>query len=138
MKYDPKIFMSQFSIAKEFIYHLIYYRYLHKAYSECKLESEFWRYTINSHLLQAAIKWCMIFGSRGCNQTHLIRLNPDEAKNLEKSFIDGLKKRLGIDEQQWKLYWKEMTDFRDKYAAHTDIDYDAPVPNFNSALDIVF
>lgn len=138
MKYDPKIFMSQFPIAKEFIFHLIYYRYLHKAYLETGLKSEFWKYTIDSHLLQAVIKWCMIFGSYGCNKTHLKKLNPTEAKDIEKSFIDGLNKNLGIDAWQWKIYWKEMTDFRNKYVAHTDIGFNAPVPNFTKALDIIF
>ena len=138
MKYDSKIFTSQFPIAKEFVFHLIYHRLLNKAYSKLGLKSEFWTYTINSHLLQAAIKWCMIFGSDGCNQTHLKKLNPVEAKNIEKSFVIGIEKSLGIDAHQWKAYWKEMTDFRNKYAAHNDIEYNQPVPDFAKALNIVF
>jgi len=137
MKYDPEIFRNQFPIAKEFVFHLTYYRALHKAYSESGLKSEFWKYTIDSHLLQAAIKWCKVFGSHSHNETHWKKLNPDDEKEIRDCFIDSLNKSQGIDLKQWEVYWKEMTDFRNKYVAHTEIGFTAPVPDFTKAMNIV-
>lgn len=135
--YDTDIFRKQYPLAKEFIYHLTYYRFLNEAYSANELKSVFWQYTINSHLLQATVKWCKIFGSNNCNDTHWKRLTT-EPTNLQRSFRDGLKKSLGINQGQWDIYWTELTDFRNKYIAHSEIGFIAPVPSFDMALNIVF
>jgi hypothetical protein len=45
---------------------------------------------------------------------------------------------LGISWHDWKQYWGNMKDFRDKYAAHRALKYDKPVPNFDFALKTVF
>jgi hypothetical protein len=63
MRYDRKVFVHQFPIAKRFINHLTYYRVLHKTYTDRKLRNEFWTLTIDADLHAATIYWCMVFGS---------------------------------------------------------------------------
>jgi hypothetical protein len=83
MKYCPEIFASQFPVVKRFLYHLAYYRSLHKGCSSSGFVSEFWVHTIDAHLLHATISWCKVFGSDGCNDTHWKKLNQEENKELQ-------------------------------------------------------
>jgi hypothetical protein len=138
MHYEPAVFMNQFPIVKRFVYHLIYYRALSKAYKESRLESEFWTLTIDAHLLQAAILWCMVFGSDGSNPTHWKLLSADQSEALQRSFRDGLFQHTALDPQQWKKCWNGMTEFRNKYAVHRELDFRSLVPNFDTALRVVY
>ena len=132
MSYDRKVFSNQFPLVKWFIYHLTYYRALHKAYNERKMKDEFWKMTIDAHLLIAAINWCMVFGSDSSNPTHWKQLSPTESTH--KQFRAGLLNSVGISRPQWKRYWTSMTAFRNKYAAHRELSFTDPVPNFDIAL----
>lgn len=136
--YESAVFREPFPIVKRFVCHLIYYRVLHNAYKESKLKSEFWTLTIDAHLLQAAIYWCMVFGSDGCNATHWKRLSTNDFGVLQQSFRNGLFKQTGLDRQQWKQYWNDMTGFRNNYAAHRELGSRAIVPNFDAALTVVY
>ena len=118
------------------MYHVFYYRALSKQYSERKGQSEFWTLTIDAHLLQAAIHWCMVFGSHGANQTHWKLLSTDQSEILQQTFRDGLCKKTGLNQQEWEQYWKHMKDFRDNYAAHRELNYSRPVPSFDIALKV--
>ena len=134
--YERKVFESQFSIVKRFVYHLIYYRTLSKAYSDSQLQNEFWTLTIDAHLLQAVIHWCMVFGSDGCNPTHWKHLSPDQSETLHQSFRDCLFGQTGLNQQEWESYWKEIVYFRDNYAAHRALEFSKPVPHFDMALKV--
>jgi len=90
MNYDPDVFVIQFPIAKRFVYHLVYHRVLRTAYQNYGLECEFWTHAIDAHLLQAAILWCMIFGSDGCNPTHWKNMSQVQSEELKNSFREGL------------------------------------------------
>jgi hypothetical protein len=136
--YESAVFKKQFHIVKRFVYHLIYYRALDNAYKESKLKSEFWTLTIDAHLLQAAIHWCMVFGSDGCNATHWKRLSTNQSEMLQQSFRNGLFKQPGLDCQRWEQYWNDMTGFRNNYAAHRELDFRGVVPNFDTALTVVY
>lgn len=138
MRYDSAIFINQYPLVKKFVYHMIYYRSLSKAYSDCGNVSEFWAQTVDAHILQAVINWCKVFGSEGCNATHWKKLNVVEKDNLKNSFFTGLEQYCGMSHDDLTLYWKEITGFRNKYAAHTEIGYKAPVPSFDNALNIAF
>lgn len=138
MKYNSTIFVSQFPIVKNFVYHLSYYRCLHKTYSKADFLSEFWAYTNDAHLLQATISWCKVFGSDGCNETHWKNLNSGDMEKLKLSFTEGLKSSCGMAADEWKKYWQEITNFRNKYVAHREVRFNAPVPSFDRALDIAF
>lgn len=137
MHYDPQVFMSQFPIVKRFVYHLVYYRALSKAYRESQLQSEFWTLTIDAHLLQAVNHWCMVFGADGCNPTHWKHLSPDQSKTLRQSFRGGLFQEAGLNAQAWDQYWKEVVDFRNNYAAHRALEFSSPVPHLDTALKVV-
>lgn len=130
--------MSQFPIVKQFIYHITYYRALHRTYQESKLQNEFWTLTIDAHLLQATIQWCMVFDSDGCNPTHWKNLTQGQSNVLHKSFRDGLFQQTGLDEETWSQYWEEIVDFRNNYAAHRALEFSKPVPSFENALKVAY
>jgi hypothetical protein len=138
MKYESNVFIEQFPIVKSFVYHLVYYRSLGAAYRKHKLQYEFWTYTIDAHLLQSAIYWCMVFGSHGCNPTHWKHLSKSQSKDLQQNFREGLRKQIGIDWHTWKDYWKDVIDFRSKYVAHRELNFAKPVPNFDTALKVAY
>jgi len=68
MKLNADIFARQFPLVKWFIYHLMYYRELHRQ-DHAKFKTPFWVFTIDGHLLQATNYWCMVFGGHN-NPTH--------------------------------------------------------------------
>lgn len=136
MEYKSEIFIEQFPIVKCFLYHLVYYRGLSNVYNKFQLKSEFWTHTIDAHLLQAAIHWCMVFGADGCNPTHWKNLSADDSAELIRSFRQCLFNKTGINSGEWEKYWKEMTSFRNQYAAHRELNYKNPVPDFSIALNI--
>ena len=136
IRYNTDVFMEQFPLVKRFLYHLLYYRGLHEAYSRNQLQSEFWTHTIDAHLLLALINWCMVFGSDGFNPTHWKKLSLTQSKELQESFRNGLIGDTGISWAEWEEYWKKMTAFRDKYAAHRELDFNSPVPKFDLALKV--
>lgn len=138
MNYRLDVFTQQFPIVKRFVYHLIYYRELWAAYHRLQFKSEFWTHTIDAHLLQAAIYWCMIFGSHGCNPIHWKHLSEKESEELQASFRKGLSSQTGLTKEQWQQYWNDITDFRNRYAAHRELDFAKPVPDFTTALEIAF
>jgi len=139
MHYDHNVFISQFPIAKRFVYHLTYYKILHKMYQKNDLKCEFWIHTIDAHLLQAAILWCMIFGSDGPNNpTHWKKLSSKKTESLKKSFRDGLLISTQMNREQWQKYHTEMVNFRNEFAAHRELKYKKPVPNFDYALKVVY
>ena len=138
MHYEPQVFMSQFPLVKRFVYHLVYYRALSKVYGDSQLQNEFWTLTIDAHLLQAVIHWCMVFGSDGCNPTHWKHLSPDQSNTLRQSFRDGLFRQTDLDQQAWEPYWKEIVHFRNNYAAHRALEFSSPVPHFDAALKVAY
>jgi len=138
VEYDINIFCTQFPIVKGFLYHLTCYRELERAYRELELSSEFWTYTIDAHLLQACILWCMVFGSTGPNPTHWKNLCKDERKNLENSFRKGLFEGTELTKEKWERYWEDMKHFRDTYAAHRQGHYSEPVPEFDTAQAVAY
>ena len=135
-EYDPEIFVEQFPLVKLFLYHIIYFHEINKIYNSIHLESVLWTYTINAHLLQATMTWCMVFGAEGCNQTHWKRLSKRDCEKLQSSFRKRLEEVTGISLDQWNDYWSEITTFRNKYVAHRELKYDNPVPNFSNAINI--
>lgn len=138
MNYKPEVFRNQFPIVKWFVYHLTYYRALSKGYRERRLQNEFWTLTIDAHLLRATVDWCMVFGSDRSNPTHWKRLSITESKMLYQSFREGLFNATGLDRDRWQEYWESMTDFRNKYAAHRELEFANPVPNFDTALAVAY
>lgn len=138
MNYEPDVFRNQFPIVKWFVYHLIYHRVLSLSYREHRLQNEFWTLTIDAHLLRATINWCMVFGSDKYNPTHWKQLSITHSAALLLSFREGLFRATGLNENKWRMYWTSMTNFRNKYAAHRELEFDSPVPNFDTALAVAY
>ena len=137
MEYNDEIFREQFPIVKSFLYHLTCYRELHSVYKDLNLKSEFWTYTIDAHLLQACILWCMVFGPDG-NPTHWKKLCHQNDTKLENNFRDGLFKHTELTQEKWDEYWKKMNEFRGGYVAHRELNYSKPVPSFKIAEEVAY
>lgn len=56
MEYNVDVFRKQFPIVKMFLYHSTCYRELNRINQDLDLKSEFWKYTIDAHILQAVVK----------------------------------------------------------------------------------
>ena len=138
MQYKEEIFREQFPLLKYFVCNLTYYRELHDKYHESGLKSPFWTLTIDAHLLQAVNYWCMVFGSEGCNPTHWKHLSEDKVDPLRESFRQSLFRQTNFTASTWEQYWSEMLDFRNKYAAHRELNYKTPIPYFDHALEVAY
>jgi hypothetical protein len=138
MNYNDDVFINQYPIVKRFVYHLVSYKELIKLYKNHNIASEFWIYTIDAHLLQAAMAWCMVFGAHGSNPTHWWNLSKDNQENIKDDFRKNLIINLKVTEKEWKVYWHSMIDFRDKYVAHKEIGFSKPVPDFAIALKVAY
>lgn len=137
MEYNVDVFSEQFPIVKRFLYHLTCYRELYRIYQDLDLKSEFWTHTIDAHLLQAAILWCMVFGSDG-NPTHWKKLCDQDIGSLKDSFRNGLFEETKLTKKTWDTYWKTMNDFRGAYVAHQELNYSNSVPDFTTAQEVAF
>jgi hypothetical protein len=137
MQYKPEIFREQFPLVKYFVCHLTYYRELQREYSEIGLKSPFWTFTIDAHLSQAVIFWCMVFGSDD-NPTHWKQLSDTDAEHLRESFRQALFGQTRFTLSTWNTYWKEMVSFRNEYVAHHELSYRKPVPYLDRALEVAY
>lgn len=134
MQIDEELWAKrQYEVLVRFIHHLAYYRTLWQAYTDQQLESEFWKYTIDSHLLRAIIDWCMVFGTNS-NELHWKKV----AKNdfAQSAFRSYLLNAIGFSLEQWSECQTDMMDFRNKYAAHSNIPH-PPTPTMDTALRVV-
>ena len=114
---------------------MIYYRELSNTYRQLDLESEFWTHTIDAHVLQATIYWCMVFGSDS-QPLHWKKLS--ESKEIQESFRQGLLNEINLTPEEWNHYWKSMNDFRNEVAAHHIIDFDGILPNLDVAKSVAY
>jgi hypothetical protein len=80
----------------------------------------------------------MVFGSHGCNPTHWTKLSLNEQERLAQSFREGLFQETDLDEERWQQYWKDMTEFRDKFVAHREIHFVPTPPKFDTALAVAY
>ena len=138
MSYNAIVFETQFPIVKRFIYHYVFHKELSRAYKKLNLESEFWTLTIDAHLLQSSIHWCMVFGAKGCNPTHWAHLSDGDVRSLQEQFRKGLINSVDITFDEWEEYWQKMKNFRDQYVAHRELNFNSPVPRFTLALNIAY
>jgi hypothetical protein len=127
---DLDVLKHQFPIVKLFIYHLIYARIVRESYRTSQIQNEFWSLTSDAHLLRAVNYWCMVFGKDN-EATHwkcLVKKSKDDVR----AFREGLFRETGLDEDGWRDYWTGITTFRDKYAAHRELEpFTDPVPDFD-------
>lgn len=138
MEYKHEVFEVQYSLVDQFVRNAIYYKELHRAYSATQVSSVFWKHTIDAHILQAVINWCMVFGAHGCNDTHWKKLSDKAAEFLQSSFREHLFKQTKLSEKDWNTYWQSMTTFRNEYAAHRELEIKCKVPKLATALRVAY
>ncbi len=138
MDFEHKVFRNQFPIVKFFVYHLIYHRVLLRGYQEHQLQNEFWKLTIDAHLLRAVTNWCMVFGSDKSEPTHWKQLSISDPKALYKSIREGLFEATDLKQHIWRQYWKSVVDFRNKFAVHRELEFSSPVPKLDMALTVAY
>lgn len=137
MSYSRTVFASLMPQLDAFAKHLLCHRAIQQKGGGL-IEHVFWSLTSNAHLLQAIVCWCKVFGATGTNETHWHELAATDVAELRESFCAELSSKLGLDKPAWRAYHKEVKDFRDKYVAHTEIGFIAPVPQLDVALNIAF
>jgi hypothetical protein len=138
MRAEINVFMTQFPIVKNFIYHLAYYRVLSNIYHKHELKNEFWTLTIDAHLLRAVNSWCMVFGSNTSEPTHWKNLSTSEGEVLHSNFREGLYLTTGLTQQTWFDYWQSVVSFRNRYVVHRELLFVDPVPTLDTALMVVY
>lgn len=136
MEYNIAVFSRQYPVLRDFVYHYIEYKELHSLYQEYKDGNSFWKYILDANLLQATIYWCMIFGADSSNPIHWKNLNTDKKDFIREDFRKNLLSSLNIKEKQWDNYWKEVVNFRDKFVAHRELNFNEPVPYFDTAFKV--
>lgn len=80
----------------------------------------------------------MVFGSDKSEPTHWKRLSISNSKELNTSFREGLFGATGLNLQTWERYWTGVVDFRNKYAVHRELEFNEPVPVFDTALAVAY
>lgn len=121
----------QYQMLVRFVHHLGYYRVLGRLYVDMKQESEFWTRTIDAHLLRAIIDWCIVFGTDS-SQVHWKKVVADET--AQREFRQRLLSVARLTPDQWDAYWRDMTTFRNEYAAHTIAGSYPTTPKMDTAL----
>ena len=139
MKYDVEVFRNQYPIVEQFLRNFVCYRELCEAYLAVDLTSAFWTWTINAHICEATIQWCMVFGSDGNNPTHWKKLCVTEQQNdFEEAFRNGLYQSTDLTPETWPSYGEQMRNFRGQYVAHRELAIPVPVPDLDTARKVVF
>lgn len=133
MEIDEELWAThQYQVLVSFAHHLAYYRELKRCYDELGVKSEFWTRTIDTHLLQAIVDWCMIFGADS-NEVHWKNVATDE--ETQHSFRSYLLGVTGLTKIQWHACWSDMTTFRNNFVAHRTVKKTyPPVPVMDTTL----
>lgn len=137
MPYSRDVFASQMPAIDAFVKHLVCHRVLNQYIGRLPKQA-FWSLTSDAHLLEAIICWCKVFGAKGTNETHWQQLDKADVAKLKDSFRSELQKQLGLDMKAWSAYHTEVTDFRNRFAAHSEIGFSQPVPRLDTALKIAY
>lgn len=84
----------------------------------------------NALLADAAISWCKVFGMN-TEQTHW-----KSAVEDDENFREVLFSELATSQDNFRKYWKEMTDFRNNVVAHFNTEYfdNGMTPQFDMAM----
>lgn len=134
MQIDEDLWANrQYEVLVRFIHHLAYYRTLWRAYTDQQFQSEFWKYTIDAHILRAINDWCTVFGTDS-NEMHWKKVFVDDF--TQSAFRSYLLSTLGLTLEQWSECRANMMEFRNRYVAHSNIPY-PPLPTMDIALRVV-
>jgi hypothetical protein len=95
--------------------------------------NQFWSMTQNSLGESVCIFWCHIFGNRSDDLHYSNFFGSDTEKVGGTIFSsDGVKARLlkaiRLDDHSYEIFWNEVKDFRDQFAAHKEIGQNVVFP----------
>ncbi|WP_079504500.1 hypothetical protein [Mesobacillus jeotgali] len=130
--FDEMVLSEQLYILRDFLFHYSSFSYLNNNFENFVNQhgsQEFWVLTINSHYFQAINLWCMIFGTNN-NETHWRKLG--DFGDFKPVILDRLK----IEQNDYDLYWKSITDWRNQYSAHRVPGFLKPTPELKLARSV--
>lgn len=134
--YNEDVIGEILHILKDFLYHIESHRCINNKLDDLQGEREFWIYTSNAHIMNAAISWCKVFGTYS-NKTHWNNIFDKKIIKYAKAKFFALLEQKNISKKQYEENREKIRSFRDKYVAHNE-DYEAPIPNFDYACKTVF
>lgn len=92
------------------------------------LRTNIWIYTFNNFINMAVLNWCHLFGNHS-DDLHWLNIIEDS-----NAFKDELLQTIGISFEEWKLYRKTITDYRNKDVAHIEVRPEGTVPQMDNAI----
>lgn len=95
----------------------------------------FWHYLMSRMTDNAAIEWAKVFGARD-DDTHWTQALP---KDQHDDARQGLLVAVKMSKQGWTNYRKSVVDYRNKMAAHHDLDINLEkYPHYDAALQAAY
>lgn len=107
------------------------HRALYSQHENHGLSSNFWRVTSNTTRDFSIIQWCKLFGAWS-ESTHW--KNHPYINDFQVQILDVI----GLPFQSWQKIHNEILEYRDKNAAHIDIEnWERNIPIMDKAIDIL-
>ncbi|AJY76176.1 hypothetical protein [Paenibacillus beijingensis] len=133
--YHIDVIFKQIPLLRDFVYHYVAYKELYSRGRGPEGEEKFWTYIVNAHLSQAIINWVTVFEVvSDQSRWNRMDLKLDPKRKTREEFVSDLLTHIQFTEQEWKQYWNEVSEFRDKFVAYGDILFEKPA----AYLDIAY
>lgn len=131
------VLCEQFPQVKCFVRYYTYYQSLRGAPQSIG-DSDFWDEVSTAFLGSATLAWCKVFGS--CrSDLHWSKLIKNIPKKVKEDFINRIYKTTHLNEESYKKLRNYIKTLRDKYFAHTDLNWQQHIwnsPDFENAFKI--
>ena len=134
-KLNKEIVEIQLDLLWKFTRSLAYYRAINLDFQILGRNKEFWLHTMNSNYLRALTDWCIVFGADS-NESHWKNLSQDEIDKLKLEVRPLILTSANFTKSDWDKYHTEITDFRNGYSSHRNIDFSCNVPSLDEAYEI--
>ena len=118
---------AQMTLLCNFVHSLAFYRTIRQDYDRIEDNKKFWTHFMNSCYLRAITDWCIVFGANN-NEAHWKKTAKNKNEEFKSEIRPMIYSAAEISQNKWKEYHKEVVDFRNRYAAHRNIDYKDNVP----------
>ena len=130
------VYVEQYSQVRLFVQNLTYY----KSLSSClrPFEGEFFEAACDAFLGAVTLAWCNVFASPK-SHVYWSKLVKRMPKEVEQDFEKRVYKSTGLKGKKYQDYQCSIKSLRDKYVAHTDLDWQESVSHnlsFGKALRI--
>ncbi|MBF0645039.1 hypothetical protein [Desulfuromonas acetoxidans] len=126
---------QQIDVLYAFTRSLAYYRSIHQDLEKLEENYDFFCHTMNAHILKAITLWCMVFGPDK-NEIQWKKTCLTGKDKFEKEIRNLICESTNFRSEEWAEYHEEMRLFRNKYVAHRDPKFRAPVPHLENAFKI--